>query len=227
MAGIGRRDAHTPGMRPSTAATALALLCTLPLGGCCSLARLFCGPDRSPWVQIDHSTPQATVQTLVEAIRRDAPDVVYDCLAATYRERLRLDSSAMAVAWQQLKAAVPGLHLAGYAEVQAPVRADTDTAEFVLKVEGRPLRVRLAREAQWELHYRRPDGSAGRAARALQSLGAVARLEPVDDPDRDLSRLSVQPMVFEHEGTTLDTVAAIDAAGLVRRWKITDLEVPR
>ncbi len=199
----------------------------LPLGGCCSLARLFCGPDHTAWVQIDYATPSAAVQTLIEAIRRDAPDVAYECLAATYRERLHLDSTAMAVAWQQLKAAVPGLHLAGYATVPPPRHQTADTAEFALEVEGRPLRVRLAREAAWELRYQRADGSPGRAARPLPTLGAVAQLEPVADPDRDLSRLTVQPMVFEHEGTALAAPAQIEAAGLVQRWKITDLEVPK
>lgn len=58
---------------------AVALL--LPLSGCCSLSRLFCGPDKSPWVPIDYSTPEATVRVLLEAIRRDEPSVVYESLA--------------------------------------------------------------------------------------------------------------------------------------------------
>lgn len=209
------------------ALAAAALFGTLPLGGCCSLARLFCGPDHTPWVQIDHATPTAAVQTLVEAIRRDAPDVVYDCLASTYRERLHLDSTAMAVAWRQLKDAVPGLHLAGYATVPPPVQLGPDTAEFALQVEGRLLRVRLAREAVWELRYQRADGSPGRAARPLPTLGAVAQLESVPDPDRDLSRLTVQPMVFEHEGSTLTSLASVSAAGLQQRWKVTEITPPQ
>ena len=42
-------------LRLSAALAALPLL--LAASGCCSLARLFCGPDTSAWLPIDYATP--------------------------------------------------------------------------------------------------------------------------------------------------------------------------
>lgn len=207
-----------------------------PLSGCCSLARLFCGPDRSEWVQIDYSTPANTVRVLLEAIRRDNPQIVYETLADEFRARLKLDSTSAQVAWQQLKDQTPGLHLVGYAEVPAPVRWADDGATFVLDVEGRSLRIDLVRESYWELAYRRPpeptsagapppQGTLGEARRRLVSWNTLARIEPIDDPDHDRSRIVLEPVAFEHDGMVEVPLESIERVALVRRWKVANLRL--
>jgi hypothetical protein len=217
---------------------ALAVTAVLsPLSGCCSLARLFCGPDSSAWIQIDYSTPERTVHVLLEAVRRDNPQVVYESLAEEYRADLKLDRTSAQVAWQQLKDQTPGLHLLGYATVPPPTRLADDGATFVLDVEGRTLRIDLVRESFWEIAYRRPpepksDGSApaptaqgtlGEQRRRVTSWNTLARIEPLDDPDRDLSRIVLEPVQFEHEGQVAVPLESIERVGLVRRWKIANL----
>lgn len=205
----------------------LRLLPLLLLPGCCSLARLFCGPDSTAWVQIDYRTPTATVTTLVEAIRRDAPDVVYECLAASYRREQGLDSTSMAVVWQQLRERVPGLHLAGYAKVPTIQSPDGRRASCELLVEGHRLQLELQREAHWEIDYRRPDGSPGRDRRAVQAAPPGLELvpEPAEDEDRSVLRLPALP--FAHEGQAEVLPGQVEQAGYVARWKISGLREVR
>ena len=52
----------------------LALLPLLGTGSCCWMARVFCGPDTSPWVPISYETSRATLATFLEAVRRENTD---------------------------------------------------------------------------------------------------------------------------------------------------------
>ncbi len=65
----------------------LAVILALPAPGCCTLARLFCGPDDSEWVQIDYKTAPAALATFMEAIRRDDCRVIYDSLGEALKRR--------------------------------------------------------------------------------------------------------------------------------------------
>jgi len=210
-------------MRGMRLATPLRLLPLLLLPGCCSLARLFCGPDTTAWVQIDYGTPTATVQTLVEAIRRDAPDVVYECLAASYRREQNLDSTTMAVVWQQLRERVPGLHLAGYAKVPVLPMLDGERAVCELLVEGHTLRLELQREAHWEIAYRRRDGSPGRDRRPVPAARAGLELVPEPDSEEDRSLLRLPALPFSHEGEAEVLPRQVEQAGYVARWKVSAL----
>lgn len=205
----------------------LRLLPLLCLPGCCSMARLFCGPDTTAWVQIDYASPTATVATLVEAIRRDAPDVVYECLAASYRREQGLDSTSMAVVWQQLRQRVPGLHLAGYAKVPAIRSADGQRASCELLVEGHRLHLELQREAYWEIAYRRQDGSPGRNLRPVPAARPGLEVVPEPDSDEDRSLLRLPALPFAHEGEAVVPPQQVDQAGYVARWKISALRSAR
>lgn len=197
----------------------------LPLPGCCSLARLFCGPDRSEWVQIDHSTPAKTVRTLLEAIRRDEPEIVYDALASEFKESMKLDRDIARLAWQRIKEQTPGIHLAGYAEIPEPVPTADLGATVVLDVEGKALRIDLVRESVWEIEYTKDDGSRGDAARRQASWNTVVTLEPIADSDPDSSRLTIGPVVFPHEGQGAVPLEQIHRVELVRRWKVARLQM--
>lgn len=138
--------------RPLTALAALAA--ALGSGGCCSLATLFCGPDRSRWVSRDYRTPEAAVASFLEAIRRDRPDVVYESLSEAAKTRYGLPGVfESTVAWERLKREISGLHLAGTATVSAPTTEPDGRTRFDLRVAGRTLVAWLVEQPFWEVWY--------------------------------------------------------------------------
>lgn len=201
---------------------AVALL--LPLSGCCSLSRLFCGPDKSPWVPIDYSTPEATVRVLLEAIRRDEPSVVYESLAQEYCSRMKLDGVTAALAWQRLRDEVPGLHVVGYAEVPPPVRIADHGATFELAVEGRKLRIDVVRESTLTLTYWNPVlKQTQRIARQVVSWNTLASITGLDHADQDLSKFELKPVQFEHEGLPEVPLEHVQNVALQRSWKVSGI----
>jgi hypothetical protein len=193
------------------------------LSGCCSLARLFCGPDRTPWIWPDFETPEKTVRTALEALRRDDPEAFYVCLSNGYRDRTGLDMLTTMVVFQQQN---PGLHLAGYAEVPEATRVSADRAEMVLDVEGHVFDVRLVRDSLWEVRYERPNGTLGDFGRPIGSWPGIARVVARDDPERDESVLTIQPLTFGHFGLDEVPLEHITRFTVERRWKI-DAVTPR
>ena len=197
----------------------LAVGCA-PLTGCCALARGLCGPDRSPWVQIDFATPEAAARTFLEALRRDDPEVVYQCLSHACRKRLGVDGMATQLAWQEIRRQHPYLHVAGYAAVPAAQRLDGDRARLRLDVEGTAVDVDLVRQTKWEVRYRRADGSLFEPGAAVDDLAAIAAVTP--DAADERSTLQLQGLRFRHDGLDAVPLDAIEFAGVVRQWKIAD-----
>ena len=200
------------------------LLAVLPLQGCCSLARLFCGPDTSKWVSVRFDTPERTVATFFEAIRRDAPDVIAECLAERFKAKNKLDSLTFQVAWQHFRDEHTGLHLVGYAEVPPPTLRTAHEAKFVVDVHGTRIELDLVCESFWELTWRRANGREGGGLHPAASFGALARIDPVADSDPEQSRFVLERLQFEHPGETV-SIEMVERAGLVRTWRIADLRV--
>ncbi len=205
----------------------LLLLCSslLPLAGCCSMARFFCGPDRSPWISVNFDTPEAAVATLLEAIRRDEPQIVYLSLAHEYRKRLGLDALLAQLAWVKLRQENPGLHVVGYAEVPPPTRLTDDGASFELTIEGTRVDVDVVRESLWEIRYRRPDGSLYEPGAVITSWVPYAKVDAIKDSDPDQSVLTIAPLRFAHEGVDSIPLEAIEHAALTRRWRVARIAV--
>ena len=223
--------ARTMGRRPTTPMrpTLLLLLASLcPLQGCCSLARFFCGPDKSEWVSERYDTPRQTVQTLFEAIRRDDAEVVYLCLSRSYRERMGIDGMAALVAWERLKEAVPGLHIAGYAVIPEPAMTSRDRASTTVEVEGKVIDVALERQPYQELRYRRADGSIADQGKVVPSLAKLVLVVPgkpePDDYDVE-SSVTVAPFPVWHPSDVPVSVDSIEHAALTHRWKVADVRV--
>src|SRR5262245_17230718 len=194
-----------PPMPPSRLAWSVLLL--LPLSGCCTLARFFCGPDTTPWVSVRFETPRLAVQTLLEALRRDDPEIVYVSFSQAYQRHYAIDKMTFVTIWPRIREENRGLHVAGYAEVPDPTRIDADHARVTIDVVGRQVEIKLVRECWWELRYVRPDGTPGEPGARVPSFSGWAGIEPVEDRDHDRSRLVIQPLVFDHEGlpsVTLD-----------------------
>lgn len=196
----------------------LAQVGVLPLAGCCTIARGLCGPDRTPWVQVDFATPEATARTFLEALRRDDPDVVYRCLSHECRKRMGIDGLAAQLAWTEVRRQHPYLHVAGYATVPAAERLAADRARVQLDVEGTAVVVELVRQAKWEVRYRRADGSLYEPGALVDDVAAVAAIAA--DPQDERSTLQVQPLRFRHDGLDAVALADVEFAGVVRDWKI-------
>jgi hypothetical protein len=197
------------------------------LGGCCSLSRLFCGPDRSVWVPQRFDTPQRTGQTLFEALRRDDPDVLYLCLDRSYRQRLGIDSLTMRLAWQRFREQNPGLHIAGYSEVPEPTRLDADHATVTVDVAGQAVDLDFVRRAYWELRFRRPNGTTGEQSGLLSNLLERAQIEVIENDTEQVSRLMLTPFAFYHDGQDEVPLDAIEHAAVTRRWLVTDIRMPQ
>lgn len=219
-----------PAMRPRLLALALLAAPIATSSGCCTMARLFCGPDRTPWISIDFRSPEHTTRTLLEALRRDDAEVVYACLSDAYRRRLRVDQMSIQLAWQKVRDQVPGLHLAGYAEVPEPTCRDRDHAFVAIDIEGHVMEVELVRECHWQVRYRTPPrdyrlGVELSPGRLVESLDGMADIEPVPTGEDDLderSRLTLRPLEFAHS-VELVPLEDIDFAGIFREWKVLDV----
>lgn len=200
------------------------LVLTLPQASCCTMARLFCGPDRTAWVPIDFETPEHAVRTMLEALRRDEPEVLYQCLSQDYRRRKGLDSAAVAVAWDQIRKDNPALHLAGYATVPTAVLQDADHATMHLDVEGHALDVGLVRESRWRARFRRENGTQGDDGDMVPFDGSVS-LKPVDGVDS--SKVTIRPVTVRHFGSEELPLDRLEFVGFERLWKVDALVMPQ
>ena len=135
----------------------LAMAVALPLQGCCSLARLFCGPDRSPWVPIAFNSPEATARTFLEAIRREHFPVLWECLAPGFRSSLGMeDPVAGSVGWAILLEEYPHLFMLGYAELSPPTTPPQapDRRRFSFRISGYQVSIRVRRRSYSAVHVR-------------------------------------------------------------------------
>lgn len=220
-------DAFSPqdaGMstRPCQRTVGLLLpLLLLPASGCCTMARLFCGPDDSAWVPIAYATPQESVATLLEAIRRDDCGVVVQCLGSAFKKRYGLGDLEAAIAWQKLREQVTGLHLLGYAKPGDPVERAPDAVTFVVEQSGHKVRIDLAREGFREVVYERPNGTVGDWCETFAP--PMLAIESTSTADIDQSRMFLAPVDIEHEGLKGLPLSAIRSAGIRWQWKVADL----
>lgn len=225
--------APIPAMRPTF--LLIAAFSFAPLSGCCSLARFFCGPDRSEWISERYDTPRHTVQTLFEAIRRDDAEVVYLCLSKSCRQRLGLDGLTTQIAWQRLREQVPGLHVAGYAEIPQPVVHGPDRASVRVAVEGRFVDVDLERQAYQEIRYRRPDGNPAEQSEVIDSLGQRARIDAdpavdrwrpwLEDEGEARSLVLLDPVPLFRPFDAAVRMDAIEHIALTHRWKVATVRM--
>lgn len=215
-------------MRPLT----LSLLClsALPLSGCCSIARAWCGPDTSPWVSVDFRTPELATRTLLEALRRDEPQIVYDALSDDLRTQMGINGMALELAWTKIKEQYPYLHVAGYAEVPAArVDAAGSTATLTVDIEGTLLEIGLVRQTYWELRYQRPNKDLtpaqrdAQVAHRLDNLTGTVRIEIDAEAEDDRSNVSLLPRSAEHFGVDEIPVANVESLGVRREWKVRTL----
>ena len=205
----------------------LAVICSLPLQSCCSLTRLFCGPDRSTWVSVDFRSPELTVQTFLEALRRDNATVAYECLSEGFRQRLEIDESMTRLIWPKIREQNPGLHLAGYADMQAPIfdAKSLDQATVDIRAEGTDIQIHLVRQCHWEVRYRRPGDDLPAEmrnaviGRPVVSLGTLLEVKPTGDQS-EISDVTIAPLRVPHFNIDEIPLANVSFAGVERTWRI-------
>ncbi len=212
---------------------AIFALFALSLQGCCSVARLFCGPDRSPWVSVNFETPEQTVQTFLEALRRDHPEVAYQCLAKSFRKELEIDQFTVNLAWAKIREQIPGLHLAGYATVpEIQIDWTNGSGIVVIDVEGYPLTIRLIRETSWEVRYRRvgeslkPEQLHAHWGKSIKEGIQGAVTVTADEENDRMSKVTLLPRSVTHYGVDEIPVENVDFIGLQRSWHISGLMMP-
>lgn len=193
---------------------ALLFLC----GGCCPLAQYFCGPDRSRWVSESLESHQACVDTFLEAVRREAVQTIYRCLADEFKERSGIRGMVEAsLAWDKLKDTQPGLHLLGSArsrgwrfvdEQRTRVRHD-------LEVYGRRFQLDVVRQAFISVTYAmdRPPESSGEYVAALPDY---ILLQPSDEHTQVTLSFARPDLP---EGLTRERLDRVVAG---HEWKIAD-----
>jgi hypothetical protein len=200
-----------------------AVCLALPAPSCCSLARLWCGPDRTPWVSIDYSSPEAAVRTLLEALRRDDPNVVYRSTSAAYRAHLGLDLGTLLVAWPQVREQNRGLHLAGYAELLRVVDTGPGRARAELLAEGYRLDVDVVRQRQFEVRYPLASGARGEKGHALESFAGALEFVPHGDEANGEVVLQLRTAPFRLASPP--TPDDVTFAGVYADWKVGNVKL--
>jgi hypothetical protein len=204
-------------------------LCALPLQSCCSLARLFCGPDKSAWVSVSFQTPELAVRTFLEALRRDDPEVIYQALSESLREHLGIDEGTIKIAWPRIRDENPGMHLAGYADVPPPIINERDgTASVELDVEGRLVHVTLVSQCRWQVRYRRPGAEAAmRDADVGSFVDSPAELASITlvSEDPSISQVTLNALRVPHDGVDEIPMENLDFAGFQRSWHISSFDM--
>lgn len=156
---------------------AVLWLCLLPCGGCCTLASLFCGPDRSQWVSESYRSPAAAVATFQEAIRRDDATVAYRCLSESLKKREGiLDQVIATAAWQKLQQNIPALHLLGEADRSEAQELPGGRVRYVLSRAGHRVQVDLCSQPLLRVDWSTPGGDDV-SARYEPSLQPFLRIE--------------------------------------------------
>lgn len=208
---------------------AALLVLLLPIGGCCSLARFFCGPDTTPWVPISYETPEAALATLLEAIRRENVTQIYNSLSDGYKQRLGgADRIAAEVGWQRIKEQVPGVHMLGYVQVPAePARRADRGVTYELEAYGERVRIDLVRQSFWTVLYQDAAGTVHEVGAVLphDSLNGLVRVDPRTDPIDQLpaSALLLDELLVVHPTLKTLPLSNILQITIAREWQVNGL----
>lgn len=200
-------------------AVAAALASLLPLGGCCNLALLWCGPDKSEWVEIDDRTPGRALATFLEAARRDRDDVIYLLLSQNLKAGLgNIGRMEQAIAWQLMQEQIPGVHLLARAERSEGVLLPDGRMRYRLAISGYHFELVFRRQEVVGLQYLGEDGPDD--LKPLERWGALrqALILAADDLETNAS-LSIQGLAEGPQGLA-DRVVSVYAE---HRWKLDGL----
>lgn len=190
---------------------------TLTASGCCTVAEWFCGPDKSEWVGIGFETPERTVATLREAIRRDDALVIYRCLGEDFKQALGVSGTAFAVGWEKIQEQVSGIHLMGNGTVSGPTPLESNRVRYTLERAGYRIEVDLVQQTSWEVAV--TEGSElTEYGEYVRSMGDHASVAQTGD-DRTRFRVVIDSEDFF---SRVD-LATVQRVGMFRDWKVDGL----
>jgi hypothetical protein len=194
-----------------------ALLAVLP--GCCSLARLFCGPDRSAWISESFLTADEAMRTVLEAIRRDDTRVLFTALGDDCKKRLGIaDEMAMDVAWKLLQDKVTGIHLLGYGEIKRREPVAPDRVRFAVEAEGHQVQFVLRAVPCWAVYLADGDG------RKEHSEYLTSLSEALSGPEGEQGTLTVR---IAHRRFKAVLPEQIREVRVGYEWKVDEMVVPQ
>jgi hypothetical protein len=204
-------------------ATLLTVAASVPMTGCCNLARYLCGPDETEWVSERFDTPRAAVETFREALRRADAQAVHRSFSEDLKQRTGLTGSIQAeLVWRRIESDFPAVHVLGYAEILDLEAVGPAVQRARLRASGREIELRLVRQPYWEVRWiyggdpeqieregryvRSLDGFASLEVDAGYALRATARLPPLDVEIPDLEDLQFVGVGAEWKIDAIDEV---------------------
>lgn len=196
----------------------LAIAAIAPTPGCCGLARYFCGPDDSAWVQERYDTPARAVATFREAVRRADAETLQRCLGEDFKRRTGLVGVLEAeLAWRRIADEVPGLHVLGYANIQSIEALGPRRARAVLALDSTRVEVVLVRQPYWEVRWTPSEDPEDleRDGRYVQSAGEVLDVEA--SPDDLGTSVSIRVPDLD---VVIDDPDRVEFAGFGQEWKV-------
>lgn len=202
------------------ATAVLTGLSLLQLGGCCSLASLFCGPDSSDWVSVSYATHRDTVTTFLEAVARDNARIICESLTIPYKRRLGIPGCfEAALAWEKLKEQTTGIHLLGDAEVSEPEIESPTRANYRLEIAGNRIDVAVVRLSKIGVRYQRSNSEEPQER-------YVTALAPHIELIREDFEARVELVIDQLD--LPEDIAAEDIVGVfaTHTWKIDSLSEP-
>lgn len=204
----------------------LAPLLTISLlSGCCgitqTLSAVFCGPREDPWVSKDFSSPRAALDSFLGAVARDDVETIYLTLGHAFKRSAGLGELEFRAAWQQVKTATPGIHIADQAMVSEP-QATPGGISYILTLNTAPqavIRVSLVRQNFWSVTVR-PEGSSQDqvTGEVVPELSKYFKVLPHDE------RSPVQIDLPGPEFPQLES-SEFQRMELGREWKISKLQI--
>ncbi|MEY2981851.1 MAG: hypothetical protein RL562_2078 [Planctomycetota bacterium] len=198
---------------------AIAAIVSAP--GCCGVARYFCGPDDTAWVQERYDTPSHAVATFREAVRRADAETLQRCLGEGFKRRTGLVGVLEAeLAWRRITDEVPGLHVLGYATIDVIRRVDETRAVAQLSLDGTRIELGLQRQPYWEVRWTPTDDPEDieRDGRYVGAVGDVVSVEP--SPGGLGTTVSIRVPDLD---VTIDQPRQVEFAGFGQEWKIESI----
>lgn len=195
-----------------------------PAPGCCGIARYFCGPDESVWVQESYGTPEQAVTTFREAVRRADAETLQRCLGEDFKRRTGLVGVLEAeLAWRRIEDEVPGLHVLGYASIESIETTAPGRAVARLALDGNRVELGLVRQPYWEVRWN-PNEDPEDQERDGRYVGRAREiLDTSESPDGLGTSISLRIPALD---ATIERADQVEFAGFGQEWKIDAIGQP-
>lgn len=189
-------------------ARVLLLACTWAL--LAATPACLCPPRAEDLMATGYRTPRQTLASFQTFLRADLPMQEYRCFSAGFRRRNGLSAATYAEARERLFDEQPWIRLVAKAQVAGEESIGENEHWFDAQVLGRTVRVKLVREAFFEIF-----AAERLLADDFAQFGTLVRV----DGEGDQALLTAR-IPFE---ATADELAGLSEVQIARHWKIDEL----